>query len=281
MERVEGDAPGDQGPFTGSEHDERVMTLGIDLATTNGSTGLCWIDWHARTSTVRVGNPSDAELIAAISRVRAAGGWVAIDAPFGFPDAFSDAVARWREMGRVEPTTDALTTRRITDVEVARRQQGLKAAIPGNWVTWPLSAVVERITPTVLRAAQILTGVSDGPVDRVGLGSRVVETYPIAALRAWDIPTHSYKSNDADARSVLMDLCRRTGVERPDGLDDVKPRRLDDAVDAFVCALVARVVATSDGRTGPAQDSTNDLATVEREGWIHLPPEDHPLERLR
>lgn len=257
-----------------------MRTLGIDLATNNGSTGVCEIDWVTGASSIEVGRFADQDLVARMAAIRAEGGWVAIDAPFGFPAAFTAAVTAWDHEGAIVTPNDRDLIRRITDITVAERQQEAKTATGANWFCWPLSAVVERITPTTVRCAGLLSQLSGGPVDRIGQTSRVIEVYPIAALRLWGIDTKRYKQDPDDSRHALGQLFARTGVGTPDGLGNVKPKALDDVVDAFACALMARTAADTDGRTGPTGFTADQLDIIGREGWIHLPPPGHRLEHL-
>jgi len=266
--------------------DQYVRTLGVDLATTDGSTGICEVDWRARTGIVEVGRFTDDLIARRIKDVRDAGGWAAIDAPFGFPAAFALAVEQWRSTGFVSPATDHAIRRRLTDEYVAARQSVVKAEhLSGGWNPWPLSSVVDLITPTVIRCARILTIVNARtPTDRVGLTSRIVEAYPVAALRCWQVPTYKYKTVAADCRLIFEDLVGRTGVREPTQRGPLRNGCDDDAVDAFVCALVARAVASSAGATGPIAAGgvyAAQLSTIREEGWIHLPPPGHSLEALQ
>ena len=263
----------------------RMRTLGIDLATTDGTTGICEIDWASRTSTVDVGRFTDdhiAERIAATQRDR---GWAAIDAPFGFPAAFSRAVHQWASAGRVPFESEHDIRRRLTDSYVAKRQAAIKSELmPGPWNPWPLSSVVDLITPSAIRCARILTAVHHGEaVDRIGLTSRVLEAYPIASLRTWNVTTKKYKTVAADCDAVLGHLCQSVEVTSPALVRPLPRGCEDDAVDAFACALIARVVALADGSTGPeaVRDYDADqLDTVRTEGWIHLPTPGHQLQEL-
>lgn len=74
---------------------------------------------------------------------------------------------------------------------------------------------------------------------------------------------------------IFEELCHQAGVSCPEGLGAID----DDAVDAFVCALVAQVVALADGATVDDIDAAQ-LDTVREEGWIHLPPRRHRLDAL-
>lgn len=262
-----------------------VLTLGIDLASTNGSTGICEVDWSDRTSSVEVGRFADEEIAARIRAVNRAGGWAAIDAPFGFPVAFARAVHRWHSSGTVPAATDHDIRRRITDCYVAERQAIVKAErLPGGWNTWPLSSVVDLITPSVIRCARILMSANAGaPLDRIGLTSRIVEAYPIAALRSWGVATYKYKSNGADCDTMLRDLCEQTGLRQPVIGGPLARGCEDDVVDALVCALLACTVAGAGGTTGPqaaGEGYAAQLAIIEEEGWIHLPPPGHRLDSL-
>lgn len=272
--------PATVAPPVDSGHDRCVRTLGVDLATTNGSTGLCEIDWADGSTEVEVGRLTDEVLRRRMAAVLASGGWVAIDAPFGFPAAFTTAVRGWDEEGSIQLPDDRALIRRLTDIEVAERQGRASQEQGARWFCWPLSSVVERITPTTVRCAGLLSGLADGPVDRIGLGSRVVEVYPIASLRLWGVATKRYKQDPADALSALDDLCSRAGLAVPDGVESVRRRSLDDAVDALACAFMARTVACADGATGPTAVTAEARATISREGWIHLPPVGHRLEDL-
>lgn len=262
-----------------------MRTLGIDLATSNGSTGICEVDWRHRTATVEVGRFEDEVITARIREVRGEGGWTSIDAPFGFPAAFNRSVQNWQTAGTVPVESDHDLRRRVTDGYIAKRQAEIKAeGMPGRWNTWPLSPVVDLITPTVIRCARILAAVHDGaPIDRIGLTSRVVEAYPISVLRAWAIATNNYKNVAAHCDLIFEKLSELTAVPRPALVGRPAKGCDDDAVDALVCALLARVVALADGATGPAAAGdtyASQLDTVREEGWIHLPPPHHRLRPL-
>jgi hypothetical protein len=106
------------------------------------------------------------------------------------------------------------------------------------------------------------------PLDRSGVTGRVVEAYPAAALRAWGMASSRYKGrvNAAACRALAAELTARCGgVGRAataalEGCDD-------NALDAFVCALVARAVLV--GLTARAAGAQVEVAR--REGWIHVP----------
>jgi predicted nuclease with RNAse H fold len=232
---------------------------------------------------------NDDKLKAALVQTSAEG-WIGIDAPFGFPTSFAESVRAWMAEGvvldRSEPAPAWLhnagqkrwnpVTRRITDAYIALRQHEARREGETH-INWPLSAVVERITPTVLRAAGLLAALREGAlVDRIGFESRIVEVYPAAALRLWGFSTKGYKDKQQnDARQSIL----RGLKERAPWLDlggyEGELAESDDAIDALVCALVARLASRPDRCTAPEkagmQLDTDEIAT---EGWIHLPPTD-------
>jgi predicted RNase H-like nuclease len=271
-----------------------VRTLGIDLATRNGATGVCEIDWDARARvvSVMVGSPDDDELVDRVRSAIKTAGWVAIDAPFGFPRAFTEALAAWSADRPIAlahlDTPDWLSAeapwdpinRRLTDGYVHMRLR--EAHAPGDpSITWPLSAVVERITPTVIRCAELLSRTTS-TIDRIGFGSRIVEVYPVAALRLWGFATAGYKGKHGG--SARQQLLHRLGQQAPwldlDGFEESLVAS-DDSVDALICALLARLAAHPDRISGPsATDLPMDVETISAEGWIHLPPASHPVGAL-
>jgi predicted nuclease with RNAse H fold len=100
-----------------------MRTLGIDLSAQPKETAawfLTWRDGRAETDRIVTESLTDAfllELIADADRI-------AIDAPFGWPDGFVDAVAAWRE-GAAWPGPEREALRfRETDRVVRRGSHG-------------------------------------------------------------------------------------------------------------------------------------------------------------
>jgi predicted RNase H-like nuclease len=107
-------------------------------------------------------------------------------------------------------------------------------------------------------------------VDRSG-ARKLVEVYPAAALARWEIDPRGYKTGDKarDARERILDRLE----DFANGWLKLAPPvrgacvESDDALDAFVSALVARAAARR--ITEPAPNGLTSQA--QREGWIHLP----------
>jgi hypothetical protein len=265
-------------------------TLGIDLASQAANTALCVVAWEPGGASVRAlarggwdGVLLTDELLAdAVCGAHPIeGGWgaagrpvkVGIDAPFGWPEPFVDALAAH---ARMEPWPARLGEgrarfeRRATDVFVWERAKKL-----------PLSVSTDRIAYPAMRCAAILGALQGrlgaAAVARDGSGV-VVEAYPDAALRRW-LPAEwaarsaSYKRGAAAARARRERLVGtlRAALGARFALSDPQHAQCcesDDCLDALVCALVARAVVV--GLTIPPGDpEQRRLALVE--GWIHLP----------
>jgi predicted nuclease with RNAse H fold len=234
-----------------------VITLGIDLAAEPRDTASCHIEWRDGRAGVRslVLGRDDAELLHDAEGALAIG----IDAPFGWPEAFVRAVSAHHAL---EPAdihwTPELRRRlrlRVTDIFV-NRETGL----------WPLSVSTDAIAVPALRCAGLLAALDVR--DRSGDG-RVFEVYPAASLHRWGLPSRGYKEKKGLlVRNALFEALRdRTPfLEIPGAARDLCIAS-DDALDALVCAIIAR--AATLGRTARATDN---LAS--REGWIALPDAD-------
>ena len=234
-----------------------MRTLGIDLAASEARTGACFIDWGDDTGVVRTPRLglSDDRLL----QDMAAADKVAIDAPFGWPEGFVDAVSSYAEGGPWSAVDRSTLRYRQTDRVIAGDGRP------------PLSVSSDLIAVTAMRCALLLTRLAeDGvAVDRAGSGL-IVEVYPAAALRAWGFRPGRYKDTSGRQARValvaeLIERCR-PWLEFP--LECVAMCEASDhALDAVICALVARAKAV-----GATRDIPEDLlAAARREGWIHVP----------
>jgi predicted nuclease with RNAse H fold len=248
-----------------------VRTLGIDLAAQPANTSVCAIDWGSaapRVTRLESGLDDDA-LLDAIASADKAG----IDAPFGWPDEFVEAVAAHRERagwpgaGQDQDLYRFHLSFRATD----------RRLIEGGGRR-PLSVSTDLIGVVAMRCAHLLDQLAarGTPVDRAGSG-KVIETYPAPALRGWGISSVGYKSRVGVAR--IPELLSR--VE--DGLGGIQmtPQERElagvdhNCFDALIGSLVARAAAL--GLTQrPESDEDADRAV--REGWIHVPT--NPLADL-
>lgn len=243
-----------------------MITLGIDLASQPRGTAACAIEWasgRARVLDVACGQ-DDAALLERI----AAADKVGLDVPFGWPDAFVEAVAHFHAGGGWSAAPVTALRYRETDRVVAARTG-----------RWPLSVSTDLIGVPTFRAARLLARLAEGgqKIDRAG-GGKLVETYPAAALRIWGFTSTGYKRREglSALAALLKALTSRT---RGWLALDPAARKLcgstDHALDALVAALIARAVALDLYERPPAEHA----AAAGREGWIALPFAD-ALNRL-
>jgi predicted nuclease with RNAse H fold len=251
-----------------------VRTLGIDLAAQPANTSACAIEWGPSrpiVSELRSGLDDD-RLLDAISGADK----VAIDAPFGWPDEFVDAIAAhrnrsgWPGSGEDQDLYRFQLSFRATDRRLI--EQGARR---------PLSVSTDLIGVVAMRCAYLLDRLAarGEPVDRAGSG-KVVEAYPAPALTSWGLSAIGYKSRVGVARlpELLLQLEQGLGTLELSFQQREAASSDHNCFDALVCSLVARAAAL--GLTQPPEPGDqSDRAT--REGWIQVPtnPLAHLLER--
>jgi predicted nuclease with RNAse H fold len=234
-----------------------VPTLGIDLAAQPRTTASCEIDWVTGdvACATRVG---DEALLRAARAALDADGIVAIDAPFGWPTPFVEAVGRQHAGGLFGTASGRALRLRTTDQLISGRP--------------PLSVSADRIAVVAFRAARLLDAL--GPVRRDG-SDRIMEVYPAAALRRWGLQLPHYKVNrEARGRIVAAISAALPSLEQAQWAATC--RASADALDAFVAALVGR--AKHLGLVDALPPEQAGIALVE--GWIWLPQAD-ALPHLR
>ncbi|HZE05888.1 MAG TPA: DUF429 domain-containing protein [Solirubrobacteraceae bacterium] len=236
-----------------------MRTLGIDLAAQPAGTAACTLAWSAEGAVVvALRRDLDDDSLTELRRDAA---MVAIDAPFAWPDALTEALQRWSGDRRWPQVTPQQLRYRVTDLEV-QRVTGI----------WPLSPSADRIGVCAWRCARLLT--AWGVRDLLGADG-AVEGYPAAALRCWELPARGYKAQARQARA-------RTLQTRGQLVAELRGRcpwlhltasqweaclGSHDTLDALLCALVARAAATGAVRPVPAEHAP----AARREGWIALP----------
>jgi len=231
------------------------------LAAEPAKTAVATIMWSTGRATVErlALGVEDGALVSAVVGADKAG----IDCPLGWPNAFVDFVTA-HHTGHVVAPEDVAGRAwrrrlawRVTD-EAVHDATGLN----------PLSVSADRIGHTAMRGAAILARL-DGlgrAVDRCGDG--VVEVYPAASLRHWDLPYKRYKG-----RENLAVLCQLVDqmLEAAPWLDlrayERDCRASDDAFDAVVAALTARAAALD--LVAPPSSAQREAARTE--GWIAVP----------
>jgi predicted nuclease with RNAse H fold len=256
-----------------------VISVGVDIAKDPRNTALCelrWTESEAIVERLELGVTDDR----IIERTNASL-VTALDAPFGWPTAMVQAVSRWVPGGEWSRPSDTAFRLRATD-EVTRQivrdtlsRRTSAAREPVN----PLSVSSDKIAMAAWRVCGILGALgSNCTVVTAALGAEltgqrhVIEAYPAAALALWTIERADYKNtNAAGARrreamlaAILLQMKRRV---RWSGADEATCTATDHALDAFVCALVARAAAL--GNVHPVPAEHHGAARIE--GWIALP----------
>jgi hypothetical protein len=238
-----------------------MRTIGVDLAAGVPGTALAEIVWSAGAARlVRLDlGVDDAAVVASLGD----DGWLGLDCPLGWPDAFVDFVqahqagtdplhgevdggAEWRR-GLVYRRTDVVVRDRIG--------------------RWPLSVSTDRLGVTALRGAGLLRRLAAGgfPVDRAAEG-RLFEVYPGGALRIWGFDTTRYRV-DATRRATLLAALQQRAPWFDVGAFAALAVASADAFDAMIAGLATRAAAT--GRF--ARPGAEDLVVARREGWVALP----------
>lgn len=235
-----------------------VRTLGVDLASAAQKTGVCVLAWDmgiAKVETLEVG-ADDAEIVNLQRHCEVTG----IDAPFGWPDLFKAFLARNNDAYSPDWTADHRDGLRFRQTD-----QFVKHLIN----RWPLSVSSDLIAVPAMRCAGLLArlGVEDFSGD-----GRVFEVYPAAALSRWGLPNRGYKGKKGMATRVrLVDrLCADAPWLRVEQSEIDQMKSSDDALDALICALVARA-ASLKLTDGPP---SNVAEVAKAEGWIHVPTVD-------
>ena len=166
---------------------------------------------------------------------------VGVDVPFGWPDAFVEAVAAHSRRSGWPPSGTRQLRFRRTDLYVQETTG-----------KWPLSVSTDRIGITAFRAARFLDHFD---ADRTGAG-HFVEVYPAAATRRLDL-----KPEIAD-----VERRTRTWLDIP---AELRPKlsASRDALDSLIASLVTRAAAV--GLCDPIPREHLDAAA--REGWIAIP----------
>jgi predicted nuclease with RNAse H fold len=235
-----------------------MRTVGIDLAAEPAKTAVAVIDWSPGAAVVRsvALKQTDDDIADLVEHAHKVG----IDCPLGWPEPFIEFLSAQRDGAQLKPH-DLEGRRLLTYRETDR------AVVAGGGPR-PLSVAADRIGHAALRAAGLLGQLGrERRVDRAG-GGLVVEVYPAAALRHWGLNHTKYKGGEAKAerKKLIKELTSKlTALD----FGDTKAACVDsdDALDAVVCALIARAAALGEA-TRPDQEQAKLAAT---EGWIAVP----------
>ena len=238
-----------------------MKTLGVDLAAQPKKTAACVIDWvenEAQVITLEVG-VDDPRILSLAGTMTKGTDWTGIDSPFGWPVTFSQMIAAHDAGAGAIREWEKIWQRslcyRLTD-DYVRDSVGLNPqSVSASWL-----AIVAMRCRGLLAELRVK--------DRSGVDG-VVEVYPAAALRRWELIPAGFKGKKKGAGLTTLVEAVQTATPwlcLPDAEKKLCATN-HHAFDAVVCALVARATALGlTERPGP-----DDLATARREGWIALP----------
>jgi len=230
----------------------------VDLSSQPAKTAVCAITWRedGSASVEPPTLPADDEAL--ISACCSGAVKVGIDCPLGWPESFVSAITAHHD-GRPWP---------------AGKPQEMVYRVTDNYVheqvgRWPLAVAADKMGWVALRCAKLLDALREHgqPVDRAG-GDVVCEVYPTAALRCWGIVPAGRKTEPEVLAGLVDAVCEAMpALAFADGAEDAC-RSSDHALDALVCALVARAAMLGATQL-PETDEQRDRARTE--GWIMLP----------
>ena len=274
------------------------VTLGIDLA---NRTGICEIKWGSTSATItRLKVVPDITTKTgwgvvqyAVVKAHEKGWWVGIDAPFGFPEAFGQSVEALRDpTGKTSGSPHAFSQAPFSDARVWRATEKI---INGTSGKSPRSVVTDYITGHVINCddlrCEAIGRARNWADGRLGCTTGIVEVYPAAALEIWKAPVRKYKTNKNDLKELVEWLTKNATTKSATwlgGLTKGKPPHLttlasdDDAFDALICALMARLASLPGGPTCPYHHTFTpaQMDLFRSEGWIHIPPSGSTLRYL-
>lgn len=239
-----------------------MRTVGVDLAAEPVNTAIAVIEWQragARVAAVTI--PADDDAV--LHHVDGADK-VGIDCPLGWPDHFVEFLCAHRDKAVVLPDVLSSTEWRRT-LAYRRTDEHVRSSLQ---IT-PLSVATDRIGVTAMRAArlQVLLSGHGYLIDRAGT-ELIVEVYPAAGLKHWNLPHSRYKGQAGRASlNTVVDQLQDTAPWLELGEAEQVCRHRDHALDAVVAALLARAAALGLTTPPPAEDH----AAARTEGWIALP----------
>ena len=227
-----------------------IITLGIDMSSQREGTAGCAITWEVERAVVMTPHLGcDDEML---GEMIAKSDAIGIDAPFGWPALFAEAVGAW-DFTDWNPELRKRLCFRETD-RVVHEKVG----------RWPLSVSADRIALPAMRTFALL--VRYGVTDRSGY-EKFYEVYPAGSLSQWKLTSKCYKKNtDAHKQareSILAGLCKAMPwLVVPEAYATT-----GHGLDALIASLTVR--AAMQGRT--LRPTPEQAPHARREGWIHLP----------
>lgn len=234
--------------------------MGVDLAAEPAGTALAILEWShgsAEVVTVETG-VTDEDICDQIVGVAKIG----IDCALGWPKEFVEFVTRYSQ-------SDSATWSFSGDIQwrrsVAYRETD--RVVRQKTGKWPLSVATDRLGLTAMRAAGLLSRLSETGVtiDRTGAGM-VAEVYPGASLRRWGFDTSGYRTSPEIRQELISHIQTIHSWLNLNTFSSLM-RDSADAFDAVIAGCAARAAALN--KYDLPSPSIYQLA--QQEGWIVLP----------
>ena len=235
-----------------------MLITGIDLAAEPLGTALTVIDWsHDKATLLSVAiNLKDEEILEFTKDSEKIG----IDCAFGWPIAFADFIREHSSLSGLNFDGGMESRRALAYRETDRATR----EITGRW---PLSVSTDRLGLTAMRCSGLLNKFQSAgrKVNRAGIED-VVEVYPGATLRIWELETKDYRKSEQARGNLLAEICIRAPWLDLAGHESLLVSSCD-AFDSLIASLSARAVVLNQS----TKPSAKSLKAAEVEGWIHLP----------
>ncbi len=237
-----------------------MLIAGLDLSAEPKGTALALLEVSPKMVTLQSLELGlrDAQIVAASTGVEKLG----IDCALGWPIEFIDFLQQ-----QVSPSIHAKEFEGSIELRRTLAYRETDRMVREVTKRWPLSVSTDRLGMAAIRCAGLLSalGVTGANVSRIGEGL-VVEVYPAASMRIWQLDSTGYR-NDADVRArLLRDLCAAAPWLEVSGHEALLTES-HDACDSLIAALATLAVVVGHATTPPEHL----LERARVEGWVHLP----------
>ena len=237
-----------------------MLIAGLDLSAEPKGTALSVLEVSATRLKLRSLELGlrDAQIVSAAAGVEKLG----IDCALGWPLEFIDFLQQ-----QSNPKTQTKEFEGSIELRRTLAYRETDRMVREVTKRWPLSVSTDRLGMAAIRCAGLLSGIAatGANASRAGEGL-VVEVYPAASMRIWQLDSAGYR-NDADVRArLLRDLCAAAPWLEVSGHEALLTES-HDAFDSLVAALATLAVVVGHATKPPEHM----LERARVEGWVHRP----------
>jgi hypothetical protein len=237
-----------------------MLIAGLDLSAEPKGTALAVLEVSStgvKLQSLELGL-LDSQIVAASAQVQKLG----IDCALGWPIEFIDFLQQ-----QANPNMQAQKFEGSIELRRTLAYRETDRMVREVTKRWPLSVSTDRLGMAAIRCAGLLSAIAatGANASRAGDGL-VVEVYPAASMRIWQLDSAGYR-NDADVRArLLRDLCAAAPWLEVAGHEPLLIAS-HDAFDSLIAALATLAVVV--GHATALAENMRERARVE--GWVHLP----------